>query len=117
MTSLVAQMVKNLLAMGETQVQFLQDPAFSYFGSGTGSRWLGGIAMWGFSAVTAPFHTPTNSAHEFQFPHILIYTCYFQLYFGSSLLDGCEAVSHCGFHCLVSHLALVVKNQPAMPET
>ena len=47
MTSLVAQMVKNLLAMEETQVQFLQDPAFNYFGPGTGSRWLGGVAMWG----------------------------------------------------------------------
>lgn len=34
MTSLVAQMVKNLLAVEETQVQFLQDPAFTYLGLG-----------------------------------------------------------------------------------
>ena len=52
-------------------------------------------------------------AQEFRFLHALIYTCYFQLCVGSRLLNGREVVSRCGFDCVVSQVAPVVKNPPA----
>ena len=50
-----------------------------------------------FSIVLTPIYIPTNSEQAFPFSHIFTRTCYF-LFFGNSLSDKYEVISHCSFN-------------------